>query len=122
MILKNILQINQILSKVKTTLDFQLDWKIAECICSSNQHIEFYNSKINEIFKKYGELDENGNLICIDNGIKIQADKIDEFSEKINELDSVEIDFNFDITVEELSKCNLEISDLVFLKQNILQK
>lgn len=119
--LKNILQISQILSKVKTTSDFQLDWKIAEYICSSKQHVDFYNSKINELFEEYGERDENGDLVCVDNGIKIKPDKIGAISKKINELNLVEIDFNFSLTYEEVAKCNFDIQDLVFLKENILQ-
>jgi len=118
--LKNILHINQILSKVKTTSDFQLDWKIAEYICSSKQHVDFYNSKINELFEEYSERDEKGNLIYVDNGIKIKPDKIGVVSEKINELNLVEIEFDFSLTYEEIEKCNFDIQDLVFLKENIL--
>lgn len=118
--LTNILQVNQILSKVKTTSDFQLDWKIADYICSSKQHIDFYNSKISELLEQYGERNEDGSLIYADNGIRIKPDATSMLSEKINELNSVEIDFNFSLTYDEVAKCNFDIQDLVFLKQNLL--
>lgn len=114
--LKNIMRINQILSKIKTTSNFQLDWKIADYICASRPHVDFYNSKLNELFDKCGERDENNNLVYVGNGIQIKEDKIKEVTEKINELDSVEVEFSFNLTQEELSRCNLEISDLVFIK------
>lgn len=118
--LTNILQVNQILSKVKTTSDFQLDWKIADYICSSKQHIDFYNSKISELLEQYGERNEDGSLIYADNGIRIKPDATSMLSEKINELNLVEIDFNFSLTYDEVAKCNFDIQDLVFLKQNLL--
>ncbi len=119
--LKNILQTNQILSKVKTTSDFQLDWKIAEYICSLKRHVDFYNSKINELLEEYGERDENSNLIYSDGGIKIKPEHMNTISQKINELNLVEIEFELSLTYEEVAKCKFDVQDLVFLKENILQ-
>ena len=72
------------------------------------------------MLEEYGERDENSNLIYSDGGIKIKPEHMNEILQKINQLNSVEIEFDFSLTYEEVAKCNFDIQDLVFLKENVL--
>ena len=57
-----------------------------------------------ELIKKYGEKDENGELVTDDNGnCKILNEGLDEFSKELNELIETEVEINANkISIESL--------------------
>ena len=81
---------------------------------SLEKEIPFYDSEISKIINTYGERDENGNLVQIENGnIKIQSEKIDECAKKMNELGELQVEIECGkIPLESLGDIELSVQEL----------
>ena len=65
----------------------KLAWTIARLLKSAESEIQSFNDTRMNLIKKYGEKDENGELITDEEGnCKIDPDSIETFSKELNEL------------------------------------
>lgn len=94
--------INDLLNSVETLQkiaqkDFKakLAWSIARLLKSAETEIQSFNETRMNLIKKYGEKDENGELITDEKGnCKIMTENVDTFTEELNELINTEVEIN----------------------------
>lgn len=94
--------INDLLNSVETLQkiaqkDFKakLAWSIARLLKSAETEIQSFNETRMNLIKKYGEKDENGELITDEkNNCKIKTESVDAFTEELNELINTEVEIN----------------------------
>lgn len=73
----------------------KLAWSIARLLKAAEIEIQSFNDTRMSLIKKYGEKDEQGELITDDKGnCKIENDKIEAFTNELNELLNSEIEIN----------------------------
>lgn len=73
----------------------KLAWSIARLLKAAEVEIQSFNDTRMSLIKKYGEKDEQGELITDDKGnCKIENDKIEAFTGELNELLNSEIEIN----------------------------
>lgn len=88
--------------------DMQLALKVVKFVKAAETEADFYQKKYSEILSKYAEKDGEGKIIQDKNGLKINADSIEDFSKEVAELDAVDVEKPpVEFTVEELNKCDL---------------
>lgn len=94
--------INDLLNSVETLQkiaqkDFKakLAWSIARLLKSAETEIQAFNETRMNLIKKYGEKDENGELITDEKGnCKIMTENVNTFTEELNELINTEVEIN----------------------------
>ena len=70
-------------------------FKIARLIRELDKEIQLFDEERNKIANKYGEKDENGNLVIQEGGsIKILDNKIQDCNEELQALFSTQIEIN----------------------------
>ena len=73
----------------------KLAWSIARLLKAAEAEIQSFNETRMNLIKKYGEKDENGELVTDEQkNCKIEPDKIEEFSNELNELVDAEVEIN----------------------------
>ena len=94
--------INDLLNSVETLQkiaqkDFKakLAWSIARLLKSAETEIQSFNETRMNLIKKYGEKDENGELVTDEKGnCKIMTENVNTFTEELNELINTEVEIN----------------------------
>jgi hypothetical protein len=96
----------------------KLAWSIARLLKSAEVEIQEFNTTRMNLIKKYGEKDENGELITDENGnCKIEQNSVDAFSTELNELINTEVEINANkIKVEQLEEINFTPSEMAILE------
>lgn len=97
-------------------------YSIARLIKEIDRENEIFISARQSLINKYGQRDEDGNLISEDGNLYIQKDKIQIFKEELQELLNSEIELNAEkISVENLGDVqltSLQVSEiLAFIKE-----
>lgn len=98
--------------KVKSSkMSIKTSYKLAKLATAIEAEVVFYREKLQTIIQTYGEFDENGQIIQIENGngVKIKPGSEVECAGAIQELENLEVtlpDINF--TLEEFD--NIELS------------
>ena len=89
---------------------------VGRVLKSIDGEMETFNNARMELIKKYGEKDENNELITDEKGnVHIPADAIDQFNEELKELLDTKIEIN-------TSKIKLEdIGDIEFTPREVTQ-
>ena len=74
-------------------INIKTAYKLAKLRTSLQSESDFYNSKLQAIIQKYGEVDENGNFIFTDNGngVKIKQNMLEACQEEVDELERLDI-------------------------------
>lgn len=73
----------------------KLAWQVARLLKSAEAEIQSFNETRMNLIKKYGEKDENGELITDENGnCKILPEGIETFTNELNELIASEVEIN----------------------------
>lgn len=73
----------------------KLAWTISRLLKAAEKEIQEFNETRMTLIKKYGEKDENGELITDDKGnCKIENETLTQFSTELNELINSEIELN----------------------------
>jgi hypothetical protein len=120
----DIINFNVFYDEVRTNkMPLKVAFKLSNLVKAINEKTDFYREEIQKILQEYGEFDENGNIITINNGngIKVKPGTEIECTAKINELQSLDVDLP-DITfdIEEFGdiEMTLEIFNIItpFLK------
>ena len=77
-----------------TELKAKLAWQVGRILKSADVEIQSFNDTRMNLIKKYGEKDENGELITDDKGNCKILNGLDEFSNELNELIAAEVEIN----------------------------
>lgn len=96
----------------------KLAWSIARLLKAAEVEIQSFNDTRMSLIKKYGEKDEQGELITDDKGnCKIENDKIEAFTNELNELLNSEIEINANkIDFNLLENIDFTPSDMAMLE------
>lgn len=105
---------NAIASIYSDKLSSKLAYKFTKFLKGTETEENFYREKMQDILKKYGEVDEYGNLTEANNGVKIRSDKRNECFSAIADLESTEVDKpEIFFTIEELDEVKLSTEAMV---------
>lgn len=98
--------------KIEIGLAYKLT-KIANALYDDKN---FYDNKVAEIILKYGERDDKGDLVPLDNndGYKIEKGKLAECQKEMGELLNLEINtqFDSDLEIEQLGSLDISMKEL----------
>lgn len=96
----------------------KLAWSIARLLKSAEVEIQSFNEARMNLIKKYGEKDENGELVTDENGnCKIENESINEFSNELNELINTEVEINANkISLDLLEDVDFTPSEIAILE------
>lgn len=96
----------------------KLAWSIARLLKSAEAEIQSFNDTRMNLIKKYGEKDENGEIITDENGnCKIQSGDVDIFGKELNELIESEVEINANkIKMDLLEDIDFTPSDMAVLE------
>lgn len=79
----------------ETELKAKLAWQVGRLLKAADAEIQSFNEARLNLIKKYGEKDENGELITDENdNCKITQESISDFTNELNELVESEIEIN----------------------------
>lgn len=96
-------------------LSFKTSYKLAKIAKAVEVETEFYREKFREIILECAELDENGAPITTDDGegIKLRPGTEGECAQKINELQTMEVEFpDIKLTLDEFDGIDLTIDQV----------
>jgi len=101
--------INETLGSINQEISFKTAYKVSKLLQSIQKEIEdFYKPKFKELIDQYAELDEDGNPIEDEIGIRLKVETQNEFNTKANELNNLEIEVpETKFTLEELENINI---------------
>lgn len=104
-----------------TDLKAKLAWQVARLLKAAEAELQSFNEARTNLIKKYGEKDENGELITDENGnCKITPDFIDTFSNELNELIDSEVEISANkISINDLDNTNFTPSEMTLLEDFI---
>lgn len=96
----------------------KLAWSIARLLKAAEVEIQSFNDTRMTLIKKYGEKDENGELVTDDKGnCKILEEGIETFGKELNELINTEIEINANkIKMDLLEDIDFTPSDMAVLE------
>ena len=78
-----------------TELKAKLSWQVSRILKAADAEIQSFNETRMNVIKKYGEKDENGELVTDENqNCKIAEGNVAEFSNELNELMMSEVEIN----------------------------
>lgn len=105
----------------KTELKAKLAWQVSKLLKTVEQEMQIFNDTRMSAVKKYGEKDENGELITDDNGnCKILDNNLALFNKEINELLNNEIEINANkLKISDLEEINFTPSEIAALENFI---
>lgn len=99
-------------------LKAKLAWSVARVLKAAEKEIQDFNETRMKLITKYGEKDENGELITDDNGnCKIIEGSVTEFTNELNELTASELEIN----ANKLSMDSLENLDFTPIEMAALE-
>lgn len=115
--MKAIPALNDVIGSIANQkLSFKTSYKLMKLIKEVETEFEYYRENVMKILEEYGERDSDGNLIQDDGGVKLQKDKIDLASKKIQELDEVEVQINSPLlTLDEMEDIEISLRELAVL-------
>lgn len=70
----------------------KLAYKFTKFLKETDTEEDFYKEKLQGIMNEYGEKDENGNFVEVNNGIKIKDSEKEKCFSEVLELESTDID------------------------------
>lgn len=119
----NIVNSTDILKKLAQQ-DFKakLALSIARLLKAAENEIQNFNEVRLELIKKYGNKDENGELITDENGnCKIEDNSLEAFNKELKELLDSEVELNANkIDIELLEDCNFTPAEIALLEPFII--
>ena len=116
MLLKEIIPLYNTLVSIKDKeMPIRISYKFSKLLIAVETEYNYYMESFRKIAFKYGQRDENGDLIFDDNGnIKIKLESIDNANKELKELDEVEIQElpKITFTLEELENLSFKPTDV----------
>ena len=102
-------------------LKAKTSWQIGRILKSADAEIQSFNEARMNLIRKYGEKDENGELITDDKGnCKILEEGVKEFASELNDLIEQEVELNANkVAVEDLDGKEFTPSEMAQLEMFI---
>ena len=99
-------------------LKAKLAWQTAKLLKGADAEIQSFNETRMNLIKKYGEKDDNGDLITDEKGnCKIIAESVEEFSTELNELINSEVELSGNkLRIDDLDGMNFTPSEMSVLE------
>ena len=122
MILQNIVQLGEVLNSLSNQkMPINIGYKIMKLEKEIENDIAFYKQKLEEIISMYGQKDEEGKFVILDNGnIKISEGMEEECINAFTVLDNTETDLpKTKLPIEALSSIELTPRELKILSDII---
>lgn len=96
----------------------KLAWSIARLLKAAEAEIQQFNDTRMNLIRKYGEKDEQGELITDEKGnCKIITESLEQFSNELNELINTEVEINANpLDIELLDDLDFTPSDMAVLE------
>lgn len=95
-------------------LNMKTAFKLNKLMKETIEHLKFYQTKVEELFKEFGEYNEDGTPVLIDGRQKIKEDSLTIFGEKVQELNNIEVEYSDKL------KFNIdEFNDVVILMNDM---
>nr|DAG74444.1 MAG TPA: Protein of unknown function (DUF1617) [Caudoviricetes sp.] len=106
------LEIEKDLSTQK--LPIQVAYNLSKIFARAHDELKFYQEKFKEILKQYGEKNDKGELVFLENdSISIQKDKIDECQKEILDLQNLEIEMpDYTISLKSLDSIKISLNEI----------
>ena len=94
----------------------KLAWTVARLLKAAEAEIQSFNETRMNVIRKYGEKDENGELLTDEKGnCKVLPENVTDFSNELNELMATEVEIN-------ANKIKIELlEDIEFTPQEMAQ-
>ena len=101
-----------------TELKAKLAWQVGRILKAAEIEIQSFNETRMNLIKKYGEKDENGELITDEQGnCKIVEGDINEFSNELNDLINSEVEISGNkIKIDDLDKVDFTPAEMAQLE------
>ena len=101
-----------------TELKAKLAWQVGRILKAAETEIQSFNEARMNLIKKYGEKDENGELITDEQGnCKIVEGDINEFSNELNDLINSEVEISGNkIKIDDLDKVDFTPAEMAQLE------
>ena len=101
-----------------TELKAKLAWQVGRILKAAEVEIQSFNETRMNLIKKYGEKDENGELITDEQGnCKIVEGDINEFSNELNDLINSEVEISGNkIKIDDLDKVDFTPAEMAQLE------
>lgn len=114
--LLNSIDVLQKLAKMQ--LKAKLAWSVARLLKAADAEIQDFNNTRLDLIRKYGEKDENEQLITDENGnCKIKPDEISNFTNELTELTASEIEINANkIHINDIENLDFTPTDMAALE------
>ena len=105
-------------------LPIRTAYNLSKIFARAREELEFYQEKFKEIITQYGEKDESGNLIFLENeNISIQKDKIEECQKEITDLQNLELEIpDYSISLGSLEAIKISLDEISVLLPFICEK
>lgn len=101
----------------------RLAYKFTKFLKETDVEEDFYKKRLRDIMKKYGETDEHGNYIIINNNIKIKDTYRDTCMSDVEELDNTDVEMpNIVFNIDEFEDIKLSIEKMCSLFAFIKEK
>ena len=105
-------------------LPIRTAYSLSKIFARAREELEFYQQKLKEIITQYGEKDENGNLIFLENeNVSIPKDKIEECQKEITDLQNLELEIpDYSISLDSLEAIKISLDEISVLLPFICEK
>lgn len=92
----------------ESKLPFPIAYKITKFFKATNDDEVFYNEKISELFKQYGEDNGEGQIL-------IPKEKVKEVNELAQELADTEVENSINFSADEFGSVNISVQECAAL-------
>lgn len=117
-VLNELMNFTDIYAQLKDKkMSFKTSYNLRRLAASTEEHMSFYYDELQKIINTYGDRDENGNLVLIDDNqaIKIKQESLPECQSKINELLLTPVDIpDMTFAIEDLENFELTPAQVGF--------
>ena len=105
-------------------LPIRTAYNLSKIFARAREELKFYQEKFKEIVIQYGEKDENGNLIFLENeNVSIPKDKIEECQKEITDLQNLELEIpDYSISLDSLEAIKISLDEISVLLPFICEK
>ena len=114
--ISNLTNFSSFLNVVRTPkLPFKTAYKLSKLSKAIEDEVAFYREKMQELIDEYGQKDEDGNLVFIDNGqgIALKPETQAECHAKIAELEALDVELpDIKFSVDEFADTTLSLEEL----------
>lgn len=105
----------------QTEMKARLAWQVTRLLKAADAEIQQFNETRMNLIKKYGEKDENGEIVVDDkNNCKIAEDKVSDFTKELTDLAESEVEINANmIKIDDLDALEFKPAEMSALEQFI---